>query len=143
MSSANTLTGRGGRHFVGASQVARVTQWDINPTQASTTEWGDSDSDGFTNRAAGRKDCTFNSEGKYDSTDVIWDLFQPEDIAEAVLWLGNVASLYWNMPRALCSDFSLTVNVDSEEVIGWSSSWGSDGPYYFPGEAGANAHAYP
>ena len=142
MSSENTLTGRLGKFVVGTSLIARTTKWDVNPTLAGGSEWGDSDSAGFTNRAAGRKDCTFNAEGKYETTDEVFDIFQPEDIAIAVLWLNNTA-LYWDFPRALCNDFSLTVDIDTEEVIGWSSGWGADGIFYYPGEAGATARVLP
>ena len=146
MSSENTLTGRNGKFVVGASQVARTTQWAVNPTLAGTSEWGDSDSNGFTNRAAGRKDATFTAEGKFDNgdggADIIYVLFQPEDILIATLWLDNV-SLYWDFPRALCTDFNLTVDIDTEEVIGWTSSWGADGVYHYPGEAGAAVRTLP
>lgn len=141
MASTNTLTGRNGKFVVGSSLVARATQWDVNPTLASTNEWGDSDSAGFTNRSAGRKDATFNAEGKFDTSDEVYDLFQPEDVAVAVLWLN--ATLYWDFPLALCTDFNLTVNIDSEEVIGWTSAWGSDGIFYYPGEAGATTRTLP
>jgi len=141
MSSENALTGRLGNFVVGAARVARTTQWAVNPTLASSSEWGDSDSGGFTNRAAGRKDATFTAEGKFDTTDEIFDLFQPEDVAIAVLWLD--ATRYWDFPRALCDDFNLTVDVDTQEVIGWTSSWGADGVYYYPGEAGATVRVLP
>lgn len=136
MSSLNTLTGRKGKFVVGDSvaPIARTTNWAVNPTQATNSEWGDSDSAGFTNRAAGRKDNTFTAEGKYDSTSEVFDLFQPEDIAMSSLWMsGDVADLYWHFPRALNTDFNLTVDIDSEEVIGWTSAWGADGIFYKPG----------
>jgi hypothetical protein len=142
MSSLNTLTGRNGKFVVGTTQVARTTQWAVNPTLATSSEWGDSDSSGFTNRAAGRKDATFTSEGKYDSSSEVFDLFQPEDVAIAVLWL-DATSLYWDFPRALCTDFNLIVDVDTEEVIGWTSAWGADGVFYYPGEAGATVRTLP
>lgn len=131
MSSLNTLTGRNGKLFVAGSAVARTTKWDVNPTLAGGSEWGDSDSNGFTNRAAGRKDCTFNAEGKYDSTSEIYDIFQPEDIAAVKLYLAS-GGVYWNFPRALCNDFSLSVDIDTEEVIGWTSGWGADGEFTKP-----------
>jgi hypothetical protein len=142
MTSLNTKTGRNGKFVVGTTLVARCTEWGVNPTLASSTEWGDSDSAGFTNRAAGRKDATFTANGKYDTTNEAFDLFQPEDIAIAVLWLDNV-SLYWDFPRAMCTEFSLSVNIDSAEVIGWESSWGADGAFYYPGEIGATVRALP
>lgn len=141
MSSENTLTGRLGRAVVDDQLIARTTQWGVQ-RKSGSSEWGDSDSAGYTNRSAGRKDATFSTEGKYDTTDEVWDLFQPEDIAEVVLWL-NITTLFWEFPRALNTDFNLTVNVDTEEVIGWTANWGADGVFYSPGEAGAGAHSIP
>lgn len=147
MSSENTRTGRNGKFVVDTSLVARTTQWAVNQKLASTAEWGDSDSGGYTNRAAGRKDATFTAEGKYQSDDEIYDLFQPGDICIGVLWLSYVASpaeaLYWDFPRALNSDFNLTVNIDTEEVVGWTSSWGADGLFYYPGQSGATSRSMP
>ena len=142
MSSLNTLTGRLGRHVVDDQLVARTTAWEVNKTLASKSEWGDSDSNGFTNRAPGRKDATYTTEGKFDTTDEVYDLLQPEDIVESVLWM-NTTSLYWAFPRALVDDFSLSVNIDSEEVIGWTASCGADGVFYYPGEASAPSHTLP
>lgn len=144
--------------------VARTSQWAVSPTMATSTEWGDSEGEGFTNRAAGRKDATFTAEGKYDTAEStgrpaaitqtiteVFELFQPGDIAQIVLWLDGRtaleatpdAFLYWDFPRALCSDFGLTVNIDTEEVIGWTTSFGADGRYFYPGEANANVRTIP
>ena len=134
MSSENTLSGRNGKFSVAGTNVARCTTWDLTRTLSGGSEWGDSDSAGFTCRSPGRKDATFNSGGKYDSTSEVWDLFQPEDIAAVILRL-DASTLFWNFPRALCNNFAMTVNIDTEEVIGWTSSWGSDGAFTYPGEA--------
>lgn len=136
------MTGRKGRFVVEDQLVARTTQWDVSTTLASKSEWGDSDSNGFTNRAPGRKDGTFDTQGKYDTVDEQYDLFAPEDISEVILWM-NITTLYWAFPRALCMDFKLSVNIDSEEVIGWTSNWGADGEFFRPGEAGAPTHTLP
>jgi len=127
MSSTSTLTGRGGSFSADGTAIARITQWSANPTLATSNEWGDSDSGGFTNRSAGRKDCTFNSEGKYDSGGSSYTLFEPEDVVLAIL--GTTGTPGFNFPRALCNDFNISVNVDSEEVIGWTTSFGADGAY--------------
>jgi hypothetical protein len=142
MTSENTLTGRNGKFTIAGALIARTTLWDVNPTLATSSEWGDSDSSGYTNRAAGRRDCTFNAEGKYDTTDDVYDVFMPEDILQCTLWMDNVDK-YWDFPRALCMDFNLSVNIDTEEVEGWTSSWGSDGIYYRPGAAGAPSRTLP
>lgn len=141
MSSETALTGRLGKFVVDSTLVARTKTWEVSPALANSSEWGDSDSSGYTNRAAGRRDCKFTADGTFDTADEQYDLFQPEDICEAVLWMN--ATLYWCFPRALCQDFKLSVNIDTEEVIGWSSSWGADGIFYRPGQAGAPAHTIP
>jgi len=138
MSSENTITGRNGKFAVEGTTIAKTTQWAVNPTLAGSTEWGDSDSGGYTNRAAGRKDATFTSEGKYSTVSEQFDLFYPGDTSIATLWMNNT-TLYWDFPRALCDDFSMTVDIDTEEVIGWSSGWGADGIFYRPGQANAPA----
>ena len=144
MTSENTLTGRNGKfEWNGSNLVIRTTQWAVNPTLATSNEWGDSDSGGYTNRSAGRRDATFTSEGKYDSTNEIWDIFQPEDVAEAILCLPQVADLYWNFPRCLCTDFNMSINIDTEEVIGWTASHGADGIYYRPGAVAAAGKPVP
>lgn len=142
MTSATSKTGRNGKFVVGTTLVARTTNWTVNPKLASKSEWGDSDSGGFTNRAEGRKDATFQASGKFDTGSEQYDLFQPGDIAICVLWLDNTA-LYWDFPRALCDDFNLSVNIETEEVIGWSSAWGADGVFYYPGESGATVRTLP
>ena len=143
MSSLTTLTGRNGEIVIGSTRVPRMTQWEVNPKLATKSEWGDSDSAGFTNRASGRKDATFTVEGKYDTETEIFDFMYPELIVAAILWMGDVAGLAWHFPRALCEDFSLLVNVDTEEVVGWSGDLGADGVFYRPGEAGASVGTYP
>jgi len=155
MSSLDTLTGRTGKVSLEnledstESLVARITQWAVNPTLATSSEWGDSDSAGYTNRASGRRDATFDTEGKYDTTDEVYQLFNPGDTLRVTLWLKedlevtpNV-SLYWDFPRALCNDFQLTVNVDTEEVIGWTAAWGADGIFYRPGQTDQPSRTLP
>lgn len=140
--TTTAITGRNGKFVVGTTLVARLTQWTVNPALASSSEWGDSDTAGYTARLAGRRDATFDAEGKYDTGNEVYDLFQPGDKAIAVLWMNN-STLYWDFPCALCTSFSLTIDVDTEEVVGWSSSWGADGIFYFPGQSGATSRSLP
>lgn len=142
MTSETALTGRTGKFAIGSSLVARTKTWTTNPTMASGSEWGDSNSAGFTNRAAGRRDSTFTSEGVYDTSDQVFDLFQPGDITIATLWMDNL-TLYFDYPRALATDFSLVVDIDTEEVVAWTASHGADGVFHRPGEAGAASRVLP
>jgi hypothetical protein len=140
--TTTALTGRNGKLSVDDTLVARLTQWQVSPKLASSSEWGDSDTEGYTARMAGRKDSTFSTEGKYDTDSEQYDIFFIGDKAAADLWM-DATSLYWAFPCAMCSDFSMTVNVDSEEVIGWSASFGADGIFYYPGQVGAPVRSLP
>ncbi len=142
MSSVNTLTGRTGKFVAGSVLIARTTTWAVNTKMATGSEWGDSDSAGYTNRAAGRRDATFTAEGKYDSSSEVFDLFVEGDILITTLWLDNVG-LYYDFPRALNQDFNLVVDIDTEEVIAWTSAWGADGIYHRPGQSGAAVRTLP
>ena len=135
MSSVNCITGKSGEIQVGATTVARITSWDVNPTLATSSEWGDSDSAGYTNRLRGRLDATFNAAGKYDTASEPWSLIYVGVVADVTLWINGTK--YFNFPRALCNDFNMTIDIDSAEVVGYESSWGADGMYYRPGQAGA------
>lgn len=141
-SSEGTLTGLDGEFVVDDHRVSRSKKWTVNASLATKAEWGDSDTEGYTARAPGRKDGTFDAEGVYEETDEVWELFEPGDNAKVTLWLDNV-SLYYHFPRALCLDFQIVVDMDSQEVIGWTSSWGADGKYYRPGAEGAPALSLP
>lgn len=166
--SQYTLTGRQGEVYVDSVRVRRITSWSVNPTLATSTEWGDSDVNGFTARAAGRWDCTFTTEGKYDTrANTVFEQFQPGlsgnpnisttepssyNYATVYLWIeaeptstppGVVDDNFWYFPRALCTDFSMTVDVDTEEVIGWTASWGADGRFFFPNQTGAEGVSAP
>ena len=141
MANPSVLTGKDGNVTVDDSRVARITKWSSEHNLATSSEWGDSDSEGFTNRAAGRRDATITAEGKYDTDDEFYDLFKEGDMAKLVLFMDS--SRYFHYPCALCSKFSIEVDPDTEEVIGWSSDWGSSGRYYYPGESGAGSQSLP
>lgn len=141
MSSLNTITGRLGKHVIETTLIARIKKWDVSQSLANKNEWGDSDSEGYTNRSAGRKDATFSNEGVYDTSSEVWDLFAPGDITKSVLWMN--ATLYWAFSRALASDFKISVNVDTEEVVGWTGDFGADGVFYRPGQAGTPVESLP
>jgi len=139
--TTTAVTGVLGVFAVGTTRVARATQHAVSSKLASKSEWGDSDTAGYTARMPGRKDGTFTAEGKFDSGDEQYDLFQPGDKVIATLWMN--ASLYWDFPCAMNEDFSMTVNIDSQEVIGWNTNWGADGIFHYPGQAGAAAKTVP
>jgi hypothetical protein len=162
-------TGHGGKVVVGWATstdvmtsgdiyvVSRVTSWSVNPT-ASEAAWADSDSAGYTNRRSGRRDCTGSIGGKLDMTypqyhnvlfrtDIVGGT-DPEnnDMVQIVLWEdGNEAtpSTYWFFPRALISNFQMTVDIDTRDPVDWTADFGADGVFYRPGETVYGVGAQP
>jgi len=139
-SSSSARTGELGKVVVDDTLVARITQWSFNPTAAESA-WGDSDSGGYTNRVAARKDGTGSMTGKFDTDSKVYDLFMPGDTVKIVLW--ESATDYWVLECALITSFTVTYDQDSKEVVEWSADFGADGKYYYPGEAGAPVEVLP
>lgn len=144
MSSSTALTGRYGAFYAEGQRIARCTQWAVSQKPASVSEWGDSDGCGWTCRAPGRRDVTFTAEGKFDTETHQWTYFVGGDYAAVYLYLRHIGgcdesgigssenSWSYYFPRAVCMEFNLTVNIDTEEVVGWTSSWGNDGVVTLP-----------
>lgn len=138
--SSTARSGELGKAVVDDVLVARLKNWSLNPT-TSETAWGDSDSAGFTNRKNARKDATGSMTGAFDDGSKPYDLFVAGDIVKLVLWEN--ASDYWALPCALIQSFTITYDQDTKEVVEWSSDFGADGIYYYPGEAGAPVETLP
>ena len=138
--SSTARTGEDGYVTVDGTLVARLTQWSFNPTAAESA-WGDSDSAGYTNRKAARKDGTGSMTGKFDTSNKVYDLFMPGDAVELVLWESKTE--YWALPCAIITSFEVTYDQDSKEVVEWTADFGADGKYYYPGESGAPSHTFP
>lgn len=138
--SSTARTGHLGKAVIASSLIYRLTQWTFTPT-CSESAWGDSDSEGFTNRAAARKDGTGSVVGKFDTDRKMYTLVMPGDIIKLTLWEN--ATDYWALPRVLVTSFSLTFDNDSKEVVAWNADYGCDGKYYRPGQSGAPAETLP
>ena len=135
--TTTVLTGVTGRITVDGAELIRITQWEVNPTMDTSTEWGDSEGAGYTLRAAGRKGATLTCEGKFDTGSEQFDIVYPGDKVTITLWQSSL--VFWDMNCCLCTNFTLNVNVDTQEVQGWTADFGTDGIFYRPGEAGATA----
>src|SRR5688500_1049885 len=141
-SADSVLTGNAGKVEVDDTLVARCTEWEVNPT-VEESAWGDSDSAGYTNRVAGRKDCTGSFGGRFDNDDEVYDLFMPGDTVELTLWQSQTPANYWQFPCALITNYTMAVNMDTKEAVAWSADFGADGIFYRPGQSGAPSESYP
>lgn len=143
--SEGVIKGSGGKVVSGGTLLARVTQWTLD-NSSSETAWGDSDSEGFTNRASARKDGTGSLQGKFDRNQKFYNILKPGDIIGLDLWEDadqQSPSQPWIFPRALIQSFNLVFNQDDKEVVGWTANYGADGKFYAPGEAGAPSRSLP
>ena len=138
--AADIAMGDLGEVVADGTAFAHATEWSIAP-KIGESAWGDSDSAGHTLRKGARKDCTGSFGGKFDTGNKFYDLVQEGDEPELILWLNT--TLYWYFACVLITGYSLAVNMDSKEVVGWSADFGESGRSYRPGEAGAPSKTYP
>lgn len=138
--SLNSRTGTNAKAVIDDVLVLRVTMWSVTLSPGATV-WGDSDSEGFTNRALGRRDATGSLTGKFDTTRKIYTMFDDGDIVQLALW--ETGADYWAFPRVLLTNFAISYNQDTKEVVEWSTDFGSDGPWYRPGGEGAPSYTLP
>lgn len=130
---STSVSGDGGKAQLNDILVLRLKTWTINPV-TSMSEWGDSDSNGFTNRARARRDATGSLAGVLDSDDDVWDnVLIGEVLAPLTLHVRNAPQMFWYFPRVLVTSFNLTVDPDTKEVIEWSFDFASDNVFYEPG----------
>lgn len=140
--SVGAVCGADGIAAVDNTRVARLTNWSVNPT-SSVSEWGDSDSAGFTCVKAARKALSGTLTVKLDSNQKPHkSLFMPGDTVELVLW-EDATSDYWYIGRAVITSYTVTFDQDTKEVVECSADFSSDGQYYRPGETGIPSEAFP
>lgn len=138
--ASTAVMGDKGEVVADGTAIARTTGWTFNP-KIGESAWGDSDSAGYTLRKGARKDGSGSCEGKYDDTTPQSAVVEIGDEPELVLWITQ--TLYYYMPCVLITGFSLSVNMDSKEVVGWSCDFGCSGIFYRPGQSGATPKTYP
>jgi hypothetical protein len=140
-------TGRNGKVVIGGALMARATTWSINASVGETA-WGDSGSEGYTNRKETRYDATGTIEGKFDEVSKVYGLAPSTGhlqgyVTSLVLWETTEAKTYWNFPCALIQTYQQQVNMDTQEVVGFSMTYGSDGKFWRPGQSGAPTVSLP
>ncbi len=140
MASSTARTGKDGKAVIASTLVLRLTQWDFTDESAETA-WGDSDSAGYTNRKAARRDGTGSIGAKFDTGRKPQTLFKSGDSPKIVLW--EDATDYYVFPSSHIQNFNLVYDQDTMEVVAWTSDFGADGIFYAPGDAGAPTETLP
>src|SRR5688572_4204252 len=111
--------------------IARTTEWEATE-EVEVTEWGDSDSEGYTNAAPGRRKMSGSMTGKFDDDDPVYDLMAVGDYVALVLWENTTS--YWACPCVLITSFNIVYNKDTKEPVEWTADFTSDNVYYRPGQ---------
>lgn len=142
MACSNDSVRRGnlGKVKVDGTSISRVKQFSINHV-VDETAWGDSDSQGFTNRVPGREDATGDMAGVIDNNSPATALFAVGDVVSLILFENT--TVYWTFPCALIKSYNVVCNMDTKEAMEWKADWAADGPFYRPGAAGAPVQTYP
>lgn len=113
--------------------ILRVTRWLVQETTDTSIEWADSDSAGYTIHAPGRLGARFDADGKYSGERPIFPYTRVGALVTAQLWIDRtVPYLCWDFELARCTSFKCSVDVDTEEIVGWSGSWIATGVFYKP-----------
>jgi hypothetical protein len=128
--------GNGGKAVLSNGQkLVRLQQWTVT-MPISVSEWGDSDSNGWTNRKCGRKDATGSIVAILDDTNPVFSLVGSDFIGTFILdlslWYATSAKTAFHFPRAVITNFSMNVNQDTKEVISYNFDFGADGQVYRP-----------
>jgi len=157
MGSVGAITGRHGAVYIQLplttqtwywTEIARITSWTINQKPISVTKWADSDTGGFVWNAPGPREATITTVGKFQIGILSqWNMFRGGDYAALRLFVDNRdpfedgisveealrrADRYEINP-ALCTEYNLTMNIDTEEVVGWTAEWVSCGEFSMTG----------
>lgn len=121
-------SGKDGKVLAGATQLAEITKWTFNP-KSNNPAWASSDSAGYKKRVAGVKDGGGSIEGKFDSSSKFYTLVAEGDEVTLKLYLD--ATRYYSVP-AIIDDYSLTVDMDTGDVVGWSANFSTNGAWTEP-----------
>lgn len=138
--SSGARGGADGKVVVEDTLILRAKTWQLNNV-TSESAWGDSDSQGYTNRKEARKDATGSFTGVFDTNRKPYAVFSPGDIVKLVLWEN--ATDYYAFPCALIQGYDVTYDMDTKEVVEYTASWGADGIFYYPGQSGAPSETLP
>ena len=138
--SSTARSGSAANVVVEDTLVLRVKTWQIS-NSVGESAWGDSDSAGFTNRKAARRDATGSFTGVFDTGRKPYNVFNPGDAVKLVLW--ESASDYYAFPCALIQSYDVTYDNDTKEVVEYSVGFGADGIFYYPGETNAPTETLP
>lgn len=142
MGGSSALSGSIGKAVISNTLVTRLTMWRINPS-VSLSEWGDSDSAGYTNALAARRGCKGSISGKFDTSKKPYAVFREGDNPTLALWQSAAAGDYWAFPSVIIESFELELNPDTKEVVAWTANWTADGIFYAPGQSGAPSYSLP
>lgn len=100
------------------SAGSHVTSWSASVT-SNNSAWASSETNGFKDRVAGVKEATCSIEGKFDAS----ASFVPGTEYSLTL-TASTGSIAGNF---LCDSYSVEVDINDGEVVGYSAEFSSNG----------------
>ena len=110
-----------GGSVTGGGSSAQITSWSFNPT-SNNSSWGSSSTNGYKDRVAGVKDGSGSVEGKWDGSQAM------VEGTEYTLVLNTSGGTAFTVPCFIDS-FSVEVDIDEGEVVGWSAEFSINGAW--------------
>jgi len=121
-------SGKDGKVLAGATQVAEITGWSLNPT-ANNPSWGSSSVPGFKQRVAGVRDATGSFDYKYDVSSRVHATLKEGDTVTLNLYFN--ATDYIIVP-AVIDAMTFEVDVSDGEVHGGTCSFSQTAAITYP-----------
>lgn len=122
------ISGKDGRILVAGTGVAHCTKWSFNP-KSNNPAWASCDTNGFKTRVGGVKDGSGSMEGKFDTAHPFYDAMDVGTEITALLYIN--ATMFYSIP-AIIDDYSIEVDMNEGEVVGWSANFSTRGAWTEP-----------
>ena len=110
-------------------RIARIKSWTAT-VSADEIMVADSDSGVFKRRIAGRYDIQGSFDFNYDTNFPQTSCIVEGDCCDLVLWIEQDVGHYWFVDDAFIKSLSLTVNVETAELVGGTAEFANGNAYY-------------
>lgn len=121
------ICGKSGDVKVGADSLPEITKWSFKPSVA-VQEYASNKSNGFKRKVCGVKSGSGSIEGKWNINDPITDHFVEGDYVTLLLHLDSTRLV---TVTALIKSFDLEVDINDNQIEGWSAEFDADGEWTY------------
>jgi hypothetical protein len=119
------FSGKDGDVKIGTTAINEIKAWTFNP-KANNVRYASNATGGYKRTVAGVKEGSGTCSGVYTATATFHTVIDVGTSVALKLYLN--ATLFYSVP-AVISDYKLTVDLDSGEIVGWEASFETDGAW--------------